>query len=335
MPFAHTAPGTAATLLSFGSDWLYVLLTGGALLGIGALLALRGTSSAARHPLRAYMQGAAAVLGLPRWSAGPILVLIAGCVYAVGGFFWDVGWHIAVGRDEFLFSPPHLCLLIGIGLLGLAGLAATVAATRDRAGAGWGIGRVRVPYGAGALLATGVVAGVGFGVDELWHWAYGLDVSMWSPPHLSMISAAAFSPMAGWLLLAEAGPGAGRKVPRYLLVSLFTGATLVGLSAWQLEFDMGVPQWRQAFHPLLVGVAGAFALCAARAALGPGGAMLGMARFVLIRVGLALLTTQVWHLPEPRFVPYLAAALAVEAAFALTRRAAPPRAAVVAGVGVA
>ena len=335
MMLAHADLGAAASLAAFGTDWLYLLGPLAAFLLIAAAVASRGSVRMVRHPLRAFTSGAASVLGVPEWAGAPLLVLLAGCVVAVVGFFWDVAWHIAIGRDEFLFSPPHMCLLVGISLLGLAGLTATWTATRTRADIGWRVGRVRVPYGAAPLLAMGVVAGVGFGVDELWHWAYGLDVSMWSPPHLSMISAAAFSPMAGWLLFAEAGPGAGRRAARYLLLGLFSGATLVGLSAWQLEFDLGVPQWQQAFHPLLVALAGGFGLCAARAAVGPGGAVLAMVRFVIIRVLLALLVTQMWHLPQPRFVPYVAAALAVEGAFLLARRATPLRTALVAGTAVA
>lgn len=335
MPLAHADLGNAASLADFGAEWLHVAVPAALLLLAGVLFALQGGVSPVRHPLRAFTRGAARTLGLPEWSAGPILVLFAGCVIAVEGFFWDVAWHIAIGRDEFLFSPPHVCLLLGIGLLGTSGVAATWNATRSGVQVGWRLGPLRIPFGAAPLLATGFVAGIGFGVDELWHWAYGLDVSMWSPPHLSMISSAAFSPMAGWLLLAEAGPGAGRRIPRFMLLGLFSGATVVGLSVWQLEFDLGVPQWQQAFHPLLAALAAGFGLAASRAALGRGGALLGMVRFCVIRVALALVVTQLWHLPEPRFVPYVAAAFAVEAAFALGRRWTPARTALLAGAGVA
>ena len=37
---------------------------------------------------------------------------------------------------------------------------------------------------------------IGFPVDELCHRAYGVDVTMWSPPHLIMILAASFTGLA-------------------------------------------------------------------------------------------------------------------------------------------
>lgn len=334
MLFAHIDLAGGQSLADFGSDWLYVLLPAAGMFLVALALALYGRDGRPR-PLRDFETGAAKLLGLPTWVAAPIVILTGAMLFAVVGFFWDVAWHIAIGRDEFLFSPPHVCLLFGLGLMGTAGLSGAIAATRAGADVGWRRGRIRVPYGSAVFMVSGAVAMVGFGVDELWHWAYGLDVTMWSPPHLSMIAAALSSPLAAWLLLAEAGPGAGKRLVRYGLLGLWSSATLIGLSAWQLEFDLGVPQWRQAFHPLLVVMAGGFALTAARAALGRGWAVFTMARFVVIRTLLLLLTASVWGLPQPRFVPYLGAAIAVELAFVLTRGRTPVQTALVAGVGVA
>ena len=308
----------AAALGAFGTDWLYVVVPLAALVLALSAFARRAPARP-RGPLLRASYGAAVASGLPTWCAGPLVVLLGALIIAVQGFLWDVAWHIDIGRDEFLFSPPHLCLLIGISLIGVAGLLSAWIATRDRADVGWRVDRWRVPYAAAVMLVASGAAVVGFGVDELWHWAYGLDVTMWSPPHLTMISAAAFAPLAGWLLLAEAGPGAGRTAPRGPILWLTAAAALVGLSAWQLEFDLGVPQWQQLYHPVLVAFAGAFALCAARAALGRGGALIAASGFILIRGALTLLTAGVWGLSMPRFVPYLASAVVVEATFALAR----------------
>jgi NAD(P)-dependent dehydrogenase (short-subunit alcohol dehydrogenase family) len=252
----------------------------------------------------------------------------------VAGFLWDVAWHITIGRDEFLFSPPHVYLLLGISLLALAGLVSISTATRDRADVGWRVDRWRIPRGGAVLLVAGSAALVAFGVDELWHWAYGLDVTMWSPPHLTMISCAALSPMAAWLLLAEAGPAAGHPVLRRHLRGFLAAAVLVGLSAWQLEFDLGVPQWQQLYHPVLVALAGGFALTAARAALGRGGALVVVGWFIVVRAALALLTVGAWGLSVPRFVPYAAGAVAVEVAFRLARGRSPLVRGLAAGAGM-
>jgi hypothetical protein len=289
MLLAHASPpggaGLFTGLAAFGADWWYVIGPFAVMAAIAVALGVHGHAPGF-HPVADFAAGASRLTGLDDWAAGSVVVLVGGCVFAVEGFLWDVAWHIALGRDEFLFSPPHICLLLGIGLLGVAGLVGIARATGTGAAGGWRIGGMRVPFGCAMLTVAGVVALVGFGVDELWHAAYGIDVTMWSPPHLSMISAAAFSPMAAWLILAEAGLERVPRAWRYVLIGFATGATLVALSAWQLEFDLGVPQWQQAFHPLLVGLAAGFALCAARAALGRGGALLAMVRFVVIRAAL-------------------------------------------------
>jgi hypothetical protein len=340
MLLAHASPpegaGLFAGLAVFGADWWYVLGPLGVMAAIAVALGVHGHESGAGvAPLRDFAAGAARLTGLDDWAAASIVVLVGGCVFAVEGFLWDVAWHIALGRDEFLFSPPHICLLLGIGLLGVAGLVGIVRATVTAADVGWRVRGLRVPFGAAMLTVAGGVALTGFGVDELWHAAYGIDVTMWSPPHLSMISAAAFSPMAAWLIMAEAGLESVPRAWRYILIGFATGATLVALSAWQLEFDLGVPQWQQAFHPLLVALAAGFALCAARAALGRGGALLAMVRFVVIRGALLAVVTLVWHLPTPMFVPYVAAAVAVELAFVLSRGRSTAVTGLIAGIGIA
>jgi hypothetical protein len=304
----------------FGTDWGYILGPAALFALIGLLIRRRG--------------GSAQFLGLPDWCAAPLLVASAALVYAVIGFFWDVAWHIDIGRDEFLFSPPHVALLLGLSGIGLAGVLAVRNATRSGEAVGWEVGRWRVPFGSAALIAAGVAAMAGFGIDELWHWAYGLDVSMWSPPHLAMISSAAFSPLAMWLLYAEAGPNAGHRWVRWYVPGTLAGFVLVALSAWQLEFDLGVPQWQQLYQPVLIGIAAGFSLAAARTALGRGGALLAVARYLIIRLALLAMTAGVWGLTEPRFPLYIAAAVAVEAVFALAGRRSRLTVGLLAGVAV-
>lgn len=335
--FAYAGrPGAdlAGALQAFGTDWLYVAVPLAGFLAALAFFAWRAPAPAPKGFVRRASSGAARLTGLPAWCAGSLVITIGAFAFAVIGFFWDVAWHIDIGRDEFLFSPPHVHLLLGLSLLAGAGAVSILTATRDRADVGWRMGRWRVPFGGAALLVAGSAALVGFFVDELWHAAYGLDVTMWSPPHLTMISAAAVSPISAWLLLAEAGPGTGRRLVRRHLEIFLVGAVLIGLSAWQLEFDLGVPQWQHLYHPVLVAIAAGFGLAAARAGLGRAGALFAVARFVMLRTVFALLTAGVWGLSIPRFVPYVVAAIAVEAVFALTRRRTPLATSLLAGLAV-
>jgi hypothetical protein len=334
-----------AGFAQFGADWWYVALVAVAGAALTAAVARHGhriaDAPATRTPrltalLDRFGTGAAALTGLPAWSAAGLTVLLGSLVVAYGGVLWDVAWHLDVGRDEFLLSPPHVYLLVGLSGILLAGAVSTALATRQRAPVGWRVRRWTVPLGAAGLLAAGVLAMAGYWVDELWHAVYGLDVTMWSPPHLTMISAAVFSPLAGWLLLAEPGPGAGNAFVRRHGRPLLAAVVLVALSAWQLEFDLGVPFWQQAFQPLLVAAAAGFALVLARTVVGPGGALLVVAHFLVARAAGAAVTAGAWGLSMPRFPLYLGAAVGVEVAFHLTRRwASPLRRWVAAGAGVA
>jgi hypothetical protein len=329
----------------FGPDWWYVALIAAAGVAIGAAIASRGhplpvpegrsRSSLPMRVVERFGTGAARLTGLPAWSAAGLLLLLGTLLVAYGGFFWDVAWHIDVGRDEFLFSPPHVYLLVGLVGLGVAGAVSTALATRMGADVGWRVRRWTIPLGAAGLLAAGGLAMAGYWIDEAWHAVYGLDVTMWSPPHLTMISSAVFSPLAGWLLLAEAGEGAGNRMVRRHGRPLLAGVVLVALSAWQLEFDLGVPFWQQAYQPVLMAGAAGFALTMARSIVGPGGALLAVAHFLGVRAVGAVVTAGAWGLSMPRFPLYLGAAIAVEVAFRLTHgRGSLPRF-LAAGAGVA
>ena len=113
---------------------------------------------------------------------------------------------------------------------------------------------------------------LGFPLDDLSHRFYGEDVTMWSATHVLMIGGATFYGPA--LLL---GVGAdlrrhGRRVPRVTAVAL-GGVTLATLSALQLEYDLGIPQWQLLYQPVIVAIAGGVALVAARRLGGPGAAL--------------------------------------------------------------
>ncbi|MTV25369.1 SDR family oxidoreductase [Nitriliruptoraceae bacterium ZYF776] len=324
---------------AFGSDWGYVLGTVGVALLVEVLVLRR--SSQGGGPLLRFADGASQLTGLPGWAAGPLVVGLGFVLpTAYLGFFWDVAWHIDIGRDEFLMSPPHTFLLLGTTGIGVVGAYAVYLATRTAPDAvGWQVRRWRVPLGAAGMLAAGGLAVFGFWIDEFWHAIYGLDVTMWSPPHLTMISAAVFSPFPLWLLVTEAERVDGRAGPRHArlrrhLTGFFGGALLVALSAWQLEFDLAVPQWQQLFQPLLIALTAGVGFTAMRTILGRGGALIACGWFLGIRLLGMVVTTEVWGLSQPRFPLYLAAAIAVEVAFLLTRGRTPLVRSLAAGLGV-
>ena len=62
------------------------------------------------------------------------------------------------------------------------------------------------------MAALGVGALIGFPLDALWHQAYGLDVTLWSPTHLMLVGGGGLATIPTWLMLIEGRP-AGRAFP--------------------------------------------------------------------------------------------------------------------------
>jgi hypothetical protein len=259
---------------------------------LAAVVALAVTAPSVRHPTgfgRAVLRVPRALerlTGVPAWAASTLLLSIYGLAFAGYGFYTDVAYHVAHGRDDVLFTAPHTAIFAGLVIIALGPMVGVLVATVDEVPTRWRAGNLRVPTATVPLGVLGVAAVLGFPIDELWHQRFGVDVTMWSPPHLIMILAASFSGLASWMVLADAGvrPGSGetRAHRRWSwgLNLVVAALTLQGLSSVQGEFSFGVPQWQQLYHPVLVCLAAGLALVAIRLVLGPWYA-LGIATAVL------------------------------------------------------
>ena len=104
------------------------------------------------------------------------------------GGIWDIQWHVAIGRDS-LFIPPHLMVMAAFtsgSLLVIGMLAYETRLARS------GVrlpGTVRLGWLASPAAFYGILFGYGGallsgGFDELWHRLFGIDATLWSPPHL-------------------------------------------------------------------------------------------------------------------------------------------------------
>jgi hypothetical protein len=275
------------------------------------------------------------VSGLPGWCAGGLLVAMWALVVAVVGFVWDVAWHIDFGHDTELFTVPHVLIITGLLGLGLAGLFSIGLATAERAPTAWRLGPLRIPRGALALGVLSAGASLGFPLDDLWHATYGVDVTMWGPTHLMMIGGASLAPLALWLLFTEAGPEAGVPWARSHVRRHLAVAVAIGLSTFQLEFDMGVPQWQALYQPVLIVLATSIALVAARVAFGRGWALFTAINFLVARGVVALLVGPGLDHVMPRFPLYIGIALVIEVAAVLVRRLGTVRGATAIGVLIA
>jgi hypothetical protein len=139
----------------------------------------------------------------PAWHAYTA-VFAAVCVMV--GVYWDISWHMSIGRDSF-WTPAHLLIQAG-GLIagissGYVALRTTFWGTDAERSATVGFWGFRAPLGAwtciwgcGAMLTSAPF-------DNWWHNAYGLDVRIVSPPH-ALLAVGIFSIVVGALLLTLA-----------------------------------------------------------------------------------------------------------------------------------
>lgn len=224
-------------------------------------------------------RGLTRLTGIPGWAAIAVGQSLYALLVAGVGFYSDVSWHIALGRDEELFTAPHAGILLGLVGILAAAVFGTIVATLDGWERGWRVGGFRVPWSMLPLGALGIGAVSGFPMDELWHAAFGVDVTMWSPTHMLMILGASFTGLAGWLVLADAGVRPSDSGWSRFLHGLAAWLTLQGLVAGQGEFSFGVPQFAQVFQPMLISMAAGLGLVAIRLVLGPGRALLLAAIF--------------------------------------------------------
>ncbi|OBG14037.1 hypothetical protein A5765_11725 [Mycolicibacterium celeriflavum] len=255
----------------------------------------------------------------PSWVALPIALFIASIICALFGFIWDVSLHIGNGRDDgALANPAHYFILIGLFGIFVAGCTAMVLPYEKP-----GPAAVRItddwyaPVGGVVMAGCGLYALMGFPLDDIWHRIFGQDVTLWGPTHLMMIGGAGFSTLAALYLEKEGQrvrtddtppDGIGLKFVQYLA---FAGV-LIGASVYQIEFDFGVPQFRQVFQPMLIAAAAALALVAARIYMGRGAALLAAIIAIGLRGLVALVVGPVLDAPINWFPLYLGAAVVVE-----------------------
>jgi hypothetical protein len=252
--------------------------------------------------------------GFPGWAMAGALTGLLMLGVAVMGFYWDVAWHYDFGRDKALFTPSHTMILVGLGGLFFSALVTILFASIEGVPTRFGAGPVRVPLPAVLLMAFGIGGVTAFPLDAMWHDAYGVDVTLWSPTHLQLMTGGALATLAVWLLLAQALPWARPTLLGRGIHVLAAGAALTGLSIYQGEFDFGGPQFQVVYLPILIAAAAGFVLVLARLALGPWGAVKTVVAFLVLRVLLGLMVGGALDHTYPRFPLYLPSALLVEAA---------------------
>jgi hypothetical protein len=111
----------------------------------------------------------------------------------IGGY-WDVAWHDSIGRDTF-WTPAHMAIQLCGVLGGLTSAFLILSTTFGRRPAAlqkkassvriWGF---RGPLGAFIAAWGAFTMVISAPFDNWWHNAYGLDVTILSPPHVLLMS---------------------------------------------------------------------------------------------------------------------------------------------------
>ncbi len=203
-----------------------------------------GSVASSTHPLgraTASQQTADTVFGgaggLPwyAWCAA------AAVTSATVGAHWDISWHISIGRDSFL-TPAHIAIYLCGVLAGLAFgyiiLSTTFRRNAPLAASSVHILGLRGPLGAFIASWGGIAMLTSAPFDNWWHDAYGLDVTIVSPPHI-VLFAGVYAVVVGTLLLIAGAmnraTGARRELARNLYLYV-AGIALVAAMVLIMEF---------------------------------------------------------------------------------------------------
>ena len=125
------------------------------------------------------------------------------------GVYWDVGHHATLGRESF-WIPPHLPIYAGTAVFFYASFCGLLLARR-RAGSLRAALAGRAGQGFAVAMLGSTVQVSAAPLDDLWHRLYGLDVTVWSPPHLMGVAGALVGVYGMTCALGTGLPRGGRQ----------------------------------------------------------------------------------------------------------------------------
>jgi hypothetical protein len=180
---------------------------------------------------------------LPQVKSAALWALVGAKLVGGLGLGWDIRWHLLIGRDSF-WIPPHLMTYAAVAFGAVVSLGILALETRRARGGRSSPDAVRVVGLVGSpgfqLAWWGmVIIIVAAPIDDFWHRLFGLDVTLWSPPHLLGMAGAQVNTLGCMLIALEVyAPGSRGRLGMLLV----TGTLLFGL--FQILAD---PSIRTAF----------------------------------------------------------------------------------------
>ena len=146
------------------------------------------------------------------WRRAALWGLLGAKVVSSWGVQWDIQWHTLIGRDSFWIAP-HLMTYAGVVVMVGLSFGVLAATTLSPSWRGGDVVRVLGLTGTRGfhLAAWGIALTVlAAPIDDLWHRLFGLDVTLWSPPHLLGLLGAAINTLACFRIAREVYPATGR-----------------------------------------------------------------------------------------------------------------------------
>jgi len=149
------------------------------------------------------------------------------------GLYWDISWHIGIGRDTF-WTPAHMAIQLGAVLTGLSCAYLILRTTfsgdaesKEKSVKIWGL---RGPLGAFIAAWGGFCMLASAPFDNWWHQSYGLDVTILSPPHVVLLAGIFVMGLGGLILTTgQMNLSFGDSRDKFNRLLLYSGALLLAL----------------------------------------------------------------------------------------------------------
>jgi len=149
------------------------------------------------------------------------------------GLYWDISWHIGIGRDTF-WTPAHVAIQLGAVITGVSCayliLYTTFAGNAARMEDSVRIWGLRGPLGAFIAAWGGFCMLTSAPFDNWWHESFGLDVMILSPPHVVLILGIFVMGFGGLVLTtSQLNLSTGKIRKRLAQILLYSGSLLLCL----------------------------------------------------------------------------------------------------------
>jgi hypothetical protein len=171
------------------------------------------------------------------------------------GLHWDIQWHLRVGRDSFWIAP-HVMTYAGVGLVFLIAFGVLARETWRHRSVAPPASMVRMLGLVGSrgehIAAWGVALTVlAAPIDDLWHRLFGIDVTLWSPPHLLGLAGGAVNSLGCVMLAREIYDARSRTglAATLISVAMFYGTLRIVAGP---TFNMAYLDGGVAFHAFAI-----------------------------------------------------------------------------------